>query len=335
MALALVALAAQLVLGAAVGPATPPPAATPKPARRAVARMPLDRIVAVVNDDIILQSDLARATDRHPMLREAMSQLPAGTPEAQVQARRREVEVLVLDELIHIVLVRAEATRFDIKVTDQDLQAALGNIALTNNLSVEELRKQVEASDEFESWAEYTGELQDQILAVRVSQTLATWSVSEAQIREYYRKMTKDESAKVEVEQFTFVARSGETAERDRAFAAAQAAGRRLREGEKGETLAKELGREDDFERTIGRGDIAPALEDAVFAAKEGAVVGPLASGQGYVVYRVVKQLASAALGYEQAKDRIRQQLEDEAYFKAEQELRAQLRAKAHVDVRH
>jgi peptidyl-prolyl cis-trans isomerase SurA len=339
MPLAVVALAAQLLAGSAVGPATPTPtptaAPTPKPARRQVARMPLDRIVAVVNDDIILKSDLARATDRHPMLREAMSQLPTGTPEAQVQARRREVEVLVLDELIHIVLIRAEATRFDIKVTDQDLQAALNNIATTNNLSIEELRKQVEASDEFESWAEYTGELQDQILAVRVSQMLATFSISEAQIRDYYRKMTKDESAKVEVEQFTFVAKSADTAERDRAFAAAQAAGRRLREGEKGETLATELGREDDFERTIGRGDIAPALEDAVFAAKEGAVVGPLASGQGYVVFRVVKQLASAALGYEQAKDRIRQQLEDEAYFKAEQELRAQLRAKAHVDVRH
>lgn len=328
-----VAVALSLVL--LVGTAHAAPAPTPAPARRATARIALDRVVAVVNDEVVLLSELSRATDRHPMLREAMSQLPAGAPEATVLARRREVEVLVLDELIHLVLVRAEAVRFDIKVTDPDAQSALANIAASNNLSVEDLRKQVESSDEFESWAEYTGELKDQILALRVSQTLATWSVSEAQIREYYRKMTKDESAKVEVEQFTFAAKSTQSADRDRAFAAAQAAARRLREGEKAETLATELGRLDDYQRTVGRGDIAPTLEEAVFAAKVGAVVGPIASGQGYVVYRIVNQVASAALGYEQAKDRIREQLENEAYFKAEQELRAQLRAKSHVDVRH
>ena len=96
-----------------------------------------------------------------------------------------------------------------------------------------------------------------------------------------------------------------------------------------------ELGREEDeWKRTVGRGDIAPALEDAVFAAQKGAVVGPLGSGQGYVVYRIVEQLESAALGYEEAKDRIREQLENEAYLKAEADLREQLRAKAHVDVR-
>lgn len=320
-------------LGGTVAHAAPAAAPAPAP-RAAVARTALDRVAAVVNDEVVLLSELRRATERHPMLREALSQLPAGAPQSAIDEQRREVEALVLDELIHLVLVRAEAVRFDIKVTDAEVQAALGNIAATNNLSVEDLRKQVEDSKEFESWAEYTGELKDQILALRVSQTLATWSVSEAQIREYYRKMTKDESAKVELEQFTFAPKTGESADRDRAFAAAQAAARRMRDGEKGEVLAAELGRADDYKRTVGRGDIAPALEDAVFAAKEGAVVGPLASGQGYVVYRVVKQLASAALGYEQAKDRIRDQLENEAYFKAEQELRAQLRAKAHVDVR-
>lgn len=320
-----------LCLLAATAQAAPAPAPAP---RAASARVELDRVVAVVNEEVVLQSELRRATDRHPMLREALSQLPANAPQSAIDEQRKEVEALVLDELIHLVLVRAEAVRFDIKVSDPEVQAALANIAAQNNLTVEDLRKQVDESREFDSWAEYTGELKDQILALRVSQTLATWSVSEAQIREYYRKMTKDESAKVSLEQFAFVPKSNDPADRDRAFAAAQAAGRRLREGEKGETLAAELGRSEDYLRTVGRGDIAPTLEDAVFAAKPGAVVGPLASGQGYVVYHVIEQLASAALGYEQAKDRIRDQLENEAYFKAEQELRAQLRAKAHVDVR-
>ncbi len=100
------------------------------------------------------------------------------------------------------------------------------------------------------------------------------------------------------------------------------------------EAVASELGIDDDLAKTIARGDVAPTLEDAVFAAKRGAVVGPLASGQGYVVYLVVEHVAGAALSFDQAKDRIRQQLEGEAFLKAEKELRAQLRAKAHVEVR-
>jgi peptidyl-prolyl cis-trans isomerase SurA len=324
-----VALAAALVSTAAIAAPAPAPRARPG------SRMVLDRVVAVVNDEIVLLSELERATARHPLLREALSQLPANASQAQIDTQKRQVEVEVLDELIHLVLVRAEATKFDVKVSEQELQHALGNIAAQNGLTLDELKKQVEASEEFESWAEYSGELKEQLLGLRVSQMLATWSVSEAQIREYYRKMTKDESAKVVLEQFTFAPKSAERADRDKAFAQAQEAGRRLREGESGESLAKELGRdEQEWQRTVGRGDIAPALEDAVFAAKKGAVVGPLASGQGYVVYHVIELLESAALGYEQAKERIRDQLENEAYLKAETDLREQLRAKAHVDVR-
>ena len=55
------------------GPAGVP---TPRPSRTSK-RVVLDRVVAVVNDEIVLGSDLARKTDRHPLLAEAMSRLPA------------------------------------------------------------------------------------------------------------------------------------------------------------------------------------------------------------------------------------------------------------------
>ena len=312
------------------GPAGVP---TPRPSRTSQ-RVVLDRVVAVVNDEIVLGSELRRTTDRHPLLREALSQLPPTATDAQVEAAAAEVESKVLDELIHMILVRAEAKRFDIDVSDEDVDRALPNVAGQYGITVEELRKQVEQSEEYTSWAEYKDELRDQLLQLQVSRALANWSVSEAQVREHYRKMTKDESAKVEVEQLSFLPTNAEKAERDRAYAAAQAAARRLREGETAAAIAEQIGQGGDVERTISRGDVAPALEDAVFAAQKGAIVGPIASGQGYVVFRVVDHVASAALTYEEAKERIRDQLENEAFFKAEQDLRNQLRAKAHVDVR-
>lgn len=279
-------------------------------------------------------SELHRTTDRHPLLQEAMAQLPANASAELRAQKRNDVEGRVLDDLIDVALIRAEAERFEIGVTEEDVERALPNIAAQYGLTVQELRKQVEASGEYESWAEYREDIKDQILQYKVPQYLATWSVSEAQVREHYRKMTRDESAKVEVEHFTFTADSTESQDRDRAFARAQIVARRLRAGEGPAAVAKSIGYDRELERTIGRGDVAPALEDAVFAAKEGGVVGPLGSGQGYVVFRVVHHQASAAIGYEQAKDRIREQLEQEAFFKAEQEMRRQLRAKAHIDIR-
>lgn len=297
-------------------------------------RLALDRVVAVVGDQIILESELSRQTQRHPLLQEAMSQIPASASPELVEQKRRDVEAQVLDELIDLELLRAEGRRFEIRVSEQDIDQALPNVAAQYGLTVAELKGQVEASDEYSSWTEYRDDLRDQILQYRVAQMLATWSVSEAQVREHYRKMTRDESAKVRVEQFTFAAASSASEDRDRAFARAQAVARRLRDGEEPAAVAEAIGYEGELERTIGRGDIAPTLEASIFAGKPGEVIGPTASGQGYVVFAVVEHLESAALSYEQAKDRIREQLEAQAFYKAELELRRQLRAKAHIDIR-
>jgi peptidyl-prolyl cis-trans isomerase SurA len=321
-----------LILALAVPSALLAAAAEGAPAAKN--RAALDKIVAVVDSEVILMSELRRATDRHPLLLEAIAQLPANATEGQREEKRQQVEGRVLDELIDLALIRAEAERFEIGVTEDDVDRALPNFAAQYGLTVQELRKQVEASGEYESWAEYRADVKDQILQYKVPQYLATWSVSDAQVREHYRKLTRDELAKVEVLQFTFTASSQESEDRDRAFARAQIVARRLRAGEEPTAVAESVGYGRDLDRTIGRGDIAPSLEDAVFAAKEGGVVGPIGSGQGYVVFKIVRHQASAALGFDQAKDRIREQLEQEAFFKAEQEMRRKLRAKAHIDIR-
>ena len=298
------------------------------------AHVMLDRVAAVVGEEIILLSQLRRAASRSPLLQEALATLPPSTPETVVEARRREVEARVLDELIDLELIKAEADRFELRATDADVDRALPNVAAQYGLTVEELREQVLDSEDYSTWNEYRDDLRDQIIQYKVAQYLASWSVSDAQVREHYRKMTRDESAKVEVRQFVFGAASAERQERDQAFARAQAVVRRLRDGESPEDVAESIAYDNELARTVTRGDVAPGLEDAIFAAKDGAIVGPLGSGQGYVVFKVVAHQASAALSFEKAKDRIRAQLEQEAMLKAEQELKRQLRAKAHIDIR-
>lgn len=313
--------------------AVPAQAAAPAPARASGVRVELDRVAAVVGDEVILSSELLRSAARHPLMQEGMASLPAGASPKMIQQKSREITAKVLDELIDLALMRAEAVKFDIQISEDELDNAVADIAKQYQLTMDELRKQVVGSPEYGSWAEYRGEVRDQILQYRLPQYLATWSVSEAQVREHYRKMTKDESAKVGVRQLVFNPPTQKSGDRDRVFAKAQAAARALREGKEMDEVAEGLGQESP-NRSVGRGDVAPAIEDALFEAKDTQIVGPLASGQGYVVFQVLQHLESAALDYEKAKDRIRQQLEAEAFVKAQNELRTQLRAKAHIDIR-
>lgn len=315
-------------------------AAPPAPNDRVV----LDRVVAVVDNAVILESELRKAADRHPLMQEALQQLPANASAAAQSQKRREVESKVLQELVDFALLRGQADKFEITVVEGEVDRAMQDIAQQNGLSVEDLKSQVEQSAEYGSWPQYRDELRDQILIYKVSRMLSNWSVSDAQVREHYRKLTRDESAKVKLEQFVFQPASAEPAARDRAFTQAQQVARLLREGHDPATVAQQVagqvsqqpgGASDVWNtREAGRGELAPVLEDAVFAAPEGSIVGPLGSGQGYVVFKVTDHIESAALSFDEAKDRIRAQLEQEAYMKAEQDLRDQLRAKAHIDIR-
>lgn len=296
-------------------------------------RVMLDRVVAVVGDQILLWSELQRAVVRNPAFQDATSQLPKNATPADIEKLAEAFYPRVLDEMIDAALVRAEARKFDITVTEEDVDRASLDVARQYGMSLEELRRQVEESDEYGSWQEYRDELRDQILQFKVPHYLATWSVSEAQVREHYRKMTKDETAKVKVVQFAFRPSADTPEARNEALAAAQSLGRQLREGADVEDLLDDETLPGE-ERALARGDLSPAVADALFAAEDGDVVGPLASGPAYVVFAVREHVEAAVRGYEEAKEQIRTQLENEAFMKANIEMRQQLRAKAHIDVR-
>lgn len=91
------------------------------------APQPLDRIVVVVNDGVILQSELERAL---------------ATTRAQVRARGIAVppeEVLRTQVLERLVLVRLQTQRAQeagLRVDDRELNEVLGNIAAQNKLTL-------------------------------------------------------------------------------------------------------------------------------------------------------------------------------------------------------
>jgi peptidyl-prolyl cis-trans isomerase SurA len=118
----------------------------------------LDRIVAVVDEDVLLQSELDRAVTN--IL--AQSQTAANLPPRDI------VEKQVLDRLIltRVQVARAEGT--GIQVNDADVDQAVARIAEQNKISLEQLRQSLE-HDGF-SFEEFRKTMRDEITVQRFRQ---------------------------------------------------------------------------------------------------------------------------------------------------------------------
>lgn len=295
----------------------------------------LDRVVAVVNDEVILLSELEVAARGSPALQERIAQLGQTATQQQVDQIVREERANALNDLVKNMLVKKEAQRFQIEVSEGDVERYLGSMAKMNGFqSTPELKKAVEESGEYGTWSDYKDDIRDQLIVYKTTQSLANFAVTDAQVREQYRKMTRGEESKVEIERFLFTSDEATSQARDLAYTKAQVTARRLRSGEAVDAVATELGLAGKTRKTVARGEVAPAVEDAIFAAAQGAVVGPLETGQGYLVLKIVQHMTSDVLSFEQAKEKIRAALEEEAFTKAAEEFRNGLVAKAHIDIR-
>lgn len=126
---------------------------------QAAAQEALNRIVAVVNDDVILASELE---DKVRLVLSQLSQQDTQPPSPA------QLERQVLDRLIMERLQLQVAERNNIEVDDETLNANLRNIAAQNGVSLAEFRQTLER--EGMDYAAFREELRSQIMINRLRQ---------------------------------------------------------------------------------------------------------------------------------------------------------------------
>jgi len=134
---------------------------------------PIDRIAAVVDEDVILQSELDRAE------RNIVSQY-ASHPE-QLPPR----DVLQRQLLERMVLVRlqvARAAQTGIRVSDEQVDAAIANIARQNNVSLDQMRAQL--AGQGQSFTDFRNSVRDELIGQALRQRFAQTriNISEAEV---------------------------------------------------------------------------------------------------------------------------------------------------------
>jgi peptidyl-prolyl cis-trans isomerase SurA len=134
---------------------------------------PIDRIAAVVDEDVVLKTELDRAvTNILAQYAGREGQLPP----------RDVLERQVLERLILLKIQVAYAQNSGVRVTDQEIDQAIAGIAQQNRISLEQLRQQL--ARDGGTYSEFRTSIRDELLTQRLRQRFAQTrvSVSDAEI---------------------------------------------------------------------------------------------------------------------------------------------------------
>jgi peptidyl-prolyl cis-trans isomerase SurA len=134
---------------------------------------PVDRIAAIVDEDVVLRSELDRAVAN---VRSQYAGRQVQLPPADVLERQ------VLERLVLMKLQLARAEQTGVRVTDQEVDNAIAGIAQQNQLSMEQLRAQI--ARDGTAYEDFRASIREELIIQRLRQRFAQTrvSVSEAEI---------------------------------------------------------------------------------------------------------------------------------------------------------
>lgn len=263
-------------------------------ASAAVQPVLLDRIVAIVNDEVITKVEFDR---RVAQIRAQLDRRQAAQPAADV------LEPQVLEHLIVERIQTQMAVERGIRISDAQLERVVERVAHENGLDLPGLRARV--ADEGMSFDAFRAQLRDEYLRTRLREREvdSKVTVSEADIDSWLAQQSEQLAARpapVEYEVGQILLRVAEDApaaevarQRERALEVAT----RLRAGEDINTLAAEYtGALADASASLGWRDAArlPQLFlDAIVSLEPGGVAEPVRSPNGFHVLELLGKRAA------------------------------------------
>lgn len=336
------ALAAFLSVPAQAAPPPGPARAAPAaPARSATSASPaasddvvvVDRIAAVVNKSVVLQSEVESLLDQ-------MMQADPPPPGANVDKARLARRGEILDSLIAEKLLEEEVRKLRVDVTDAEVDRVVKNVMSENNLDEPKLKAALERQGL--SMEEYRDGLKKQLTKMKIIQLKVK---SRVQVNDTEVKSALAQRSAIAASDYRVRARhilflvppgtDGKGAEEK-----ARAARARAERGEDFAALAQELSEDPGSKNhggdlgEFGRGEMVPEFERAAWAAEPGKIVGPVKTAFGWHIIQVQGRVPLQTKSTAELEEDIRRRLfegEVEKQFKSYVD---ELRREAHVEKR-
>lgn len=263
-----------------------------------------DYIVAIVNQELVTASELQTRLSR--VREDAARQRANLPPDDQL---RREVLDALIDERVQLTHARDSGQRID----DAELDRAVGNVALQNQISLAQLRERLRK--EGIDYTRFRNNVRDQLITERVREreVQARIRVTDGEIDAYLDKRREAASSVAEynIAQILVAVPDGASAaETARRRERAEAAQKRVKAGEAFEAVARELS--EDANRAAGgvigmrTAERLPDLfVEAVRALKPGEVTPELLrTGAGFHLLKLVDKREGEAFRMQQTRAR-------------------------------
>ncbi|MDH4162827.1 MAG: peptidyl-prolyl cis-trans isomerase [Nitrospirota bacterium] len=280
----------------------------------------VDRVVAVVNDDIITMSDLQR--------------------EVQKQRETRD-ERLVLEDMIDRKLQMAEARKTGMDVTDKELDEAVNDVMRRNGMDRLQFERAVEK--EGMTFDQYRSELREQMTMSRlINKYVRTGlSLDEKEMRTYYEKNLQLYAMPEEVRVRHLVVTVPAKATAAQAAAARDRAAELLDQLKKGGDFIALIRQHsggptaslDGDTGFLRREHLLPEIEDAVRGLKPGEYAGPVKSADGYHLVRL-EETRTPVQPFEKVREEIARTLGEQKLENTYRAWLQTLRTESHIENR-
>lgn len=327
----LVALTLATLLGSASAQA--PTTSSPNSGKKVI----VERVVAVVNDAIVLASELeARML---PVRGDAMQI----ADERERERRLAKLSTQVLDEMINEELIVQAAEAAKVEVDSSEVQAALDEIKQNNNLDDAGLQQALAAQGY--TLANYRHDLRRQLLRLRaVNQLVAPKvQVTEEDVRARYDEMQRRSQSVSAVNLSHILIALPENPTEQQLAAAKEKAAKiigRVKGGEAFDKVAAEVSDDTGTKATGGqlgwfqRGSVQPEWEQIVFSMDKGDVRGPVTGPQGLHVFQVTDVKNTELKPFAEMKEQIMRELRRREMDKQTATWLEDLRKKAYIDIK-
>jgi parvulin-like peptidyl-prolyl isomerase len=301
-------------------------------------KLKLDYVVAVINDAIILNSELE--TRRLPVLSEAQQI----TDPKERERRIAKLTSQVLDEMVNEELIVQAAEAAKVEIESSEVQSAIDEIKQQNNLDDAGLSAALAAQGL--TIAGYKQEMRRQLLRLRAMNTLVAPKVqiTDEDVRARYDQMARRTEQVQAVKLAHMLFKLPEHATEQQLAEAKEKASKAVARVKAGEDFAKVAATESDDDSTkatggelgwFQRGSMAnPEWEPIVFAMEKGDVRGPVTGPQGFHVFMVTEVKRSDLKPFPEMKEQLSRELRRREMDKQTQTWVEELRKKAYIDIK-
>lgn len=294
----------------------------------------LEGIVVRVGDRIITRTQYERR------LRDVITEIDATAPPERRAEMREEARKGLVNELISEMLIKDRADRLGLTVTEAELQEAVTRLKQQYKITTDE---------QFENSLRASG-LTRADMEARLRDTLITNKVfgrelrnrdqlSDAELRERYNREKDAYRLPERAHLREIVILKPESGNFDEARTrATEIAAAAQKPGTDFANLASTMSESGSREKggdlgEVAKGDLIAELDTAIFAAKQGSIIGPIETKSAFHIFKVEQRLPSEVPSFDSVKDKLRQEANAETFDRDYKAYIEGLRKDAYVQI--